>query len=214
MNEVEAFQEGDVFESQSEHNGHLYWLASNFVRLLGYKEYSPTMQPIQRAIQVCCSSGIDTTQNFTEYHHSIDGHDVRDFRLTRFACYLVAMNADVKKTAVAQLQSYFAAFAVRKDIKRMKGLDDKATLFDFMGAEELGANIFRITQTEAKIKREGITGQAKLEQAANDMGKVVRNAIKATGGTMPENLAAEENIKKVRSDLKKTSRVFIKQDTL
>jgi DNA-damage-inducible protein D len=97
-------------------------------------------------------------------------------------------------------------------IRDLKGLPDKEPLFDYMGAEELGANIFRITQTEAKIKRENIRGQGPLEAAAEEVGRNVRRAIKENGGTMPENLPPSEHIKHIKSDLKKTSREFKKSD--
>jgi DNA-damage-inducible protein D len=97
-------------------------------------------------------------------------------------------------------------------IRELKGLPDREPLFDYMGAEELGANIFRITQTEAKIKRENIRGQGPLEAAAQEVGRNVRRAIQDMGGTMPENLPPSENIKHIKSDLKKTSREFKKSD--
>ena len=42
------------------------------------------------------------------------------------------------------------------DIHRKKKLKDKEKILDFMGSEELAANLFRITQTEAKLKRENV----------------------------------------------------------
>ncbi len=44
-------------------------------------------------------------------------------------------------------------------LKEFKGVSNRSCLLDFMGKEELAANLFRITQTEAKIKSEGIRGQ-------------------------------------------------------
>lgn len=259
--------ENTLFEEASHQNGMLYWWASELVKMLGYTEYKPTMNPVQKALQVCMSTNIDTSQNMREEWRDRDGKRVKDFKLSRFACYLVAMNADVKKVPVARLQSYFAAFATAiqsyinsqddiervtlrteitehekmlnstakmagvqnyalfqnkgylgmynmplSKIKSLKGVPDKKPLFDYMGAEEMGANIFRITQTEAKIKREGIVGQMRLEQAAQDVGKGVRKAIADMGGTMPEDLPAYEDIKKIKSDLKKTNRAFAKND--
>lgn len=259
--------EQTLFESSSHQNGMLYWWASELVKMLGYTEYKPTMTPVQKALQVCMSTNIDTSENMLEMWREVDGKHFKDFKLSRFACYLVAMNADVKKKPVAKLQAYFAAFATaiqsyinsQEDIervslrteitehektlsstakmagvqnyaffqnkgylgmynmslakiKRLKGVPEKKPLFDYMGAEEMGANIFRITQTEAKIKREGITGQMKLEQAAQDVGKGVRKAIADIGGTMPEDLPAYEDIKKIKSDLKKTNKAFAKND--
>jgi DNA-damage-inducible protein D len=81
-----------------------------------------------------------------------------------------------------------------------------------MGREELAANQFRITQTEAKIRREQVRGQLPLERAAEDVGRHVRKTIRDLGNVMPENLPLSSDIKVVKSDLKKTKRAFEKQD--
>ncbi len=57
-----------------------------------------------------------------------------------------------------------------------------------MGAEELAANLFRATQTEAKIRREKIKGKENANQAHQDVGKRVRGFIEELGGAMPEDL--------------------------
>ena len=57
-----------------------------------------------------------------------------------------------------------------------------------MSSEELGANIFRITQTEAKLKRENVDNEYTANSVHYEVGKTVRQAIEKLGGTMPENL--------------------------
>ena len=57
-----------------------------------------------------------------------------------------------------------------------------------MGSEELAANLFRITQAEAKLKRENITGESNAYDAHYIVGKNVREAIQKNDGTMPEDL--------------------------
>ena len=57
-----------------------------------------------------------------------------------------------------------------------------------MGSEELIANLFRISQTESKIKREKISGEIESNKTHYEIGKKVRKAIKSMGGTMPEDL--------------------------
>ena len=57
-----------------------------------------------------------------------------------------------------------------------------------MGYEELAANLFRATQTEAKLKREHIQGKTIANQTHYDVGKKVRQTISELGGTMPEDL--------------------------
>jgi DNA-damage-inducible protein D len=93
-----------------------------------------------------------------------------------------------------------------------KGVPSGRTLLDFMGKQEMAANIFRLSETEAKIKNDGIRGQQGLERAAESVGSVVRGTMLRTSGTAPENLAITEDIKKVRSKLKKASREFKKID--
>ena len=61
-----------------------------------------------------------------------------------------------------------------------------------MGSEELGANVFRITQTEALLKRQQIPSEEKATNTHYRVGQVIRNAIQELGGTMPEDLPTPE----------------------
>jgi len=74
------------------------------------------------------------------------------------------------------------------DIHQRKGLDSKQHILDHMGSEELGANVFRATQAEAKIRREAIQGAAAATAAHAEVGRKVRGYIADLGGTMPEDL--------------------------
>lgn len=73
-------------------------------------------------------------------------------------------------------------------IHARKKLAEKEHILDFMGSEELGANIFRATQTEAKLKRERVKGKERANQTHQEVGYEVRETIKRLGGTMPEHL--------------------------
>ena len=73
-----------------------------------------------------------------------------------------------------------------------------------MGSEELAANLFRATQTDAKIRRENIKGEARANQIHKDVGRKVRQTIKEIGGTMPEQLPATDGINKAKTRLKKS----------
>lgn len=72
-----------------------------------------------------------------------------------------------------------------------------------MGSTELAANLFRATQTEEKLRREGIKGKLAANRAHRDVGAKVRQTIKDIGGDMPETLAAQEDIKKVARRMEK-----------
>lgn len=101
-----------------------------------------------------------------------------------------------------------------KALKNKKGLfDDKASLLDYMNNEELAANIFRVTQTEAKIRNQNLQGQAALENAAETVGRAVRNVMIQNTGTAPEDLKlSEDKINKIQSNIKKTHKALTKHD--
>ena len=78
------------------------------------------------------------------------------------------------------------------DIHERKGLQSDQKILDYMGSEELGANIFRATQTDAKLRREGIKGKEQANVAHYQVGRKVRQTIQELGGTVPEKLPTPE----------------------
>ncbi len=79
-----------------------------------------------------------------------------------------------------------------KEIKAHKNLHGKENILDYMGHEELAANLFRATQTEAKLRRDHIQGKDNANQTHYAVGKEVRDTIARLGGTMPEDLPTPE----------------------
>ena len=72
------------------------------------------------------------------------------------------------------------------------------------GATELAANLFRITQTDDKLRRENIKGKEKANETHYAVGKKVRQTIAELGGTMPENLPTPKiSAKKLKQERKK-----------
>lgn len=90
-----------------------------------------------------------------------------------------------------------------KDIHKHKGLKKSQNILDHMGSTELAANLFRATQTEEKLRRENIQGKDKANRTHYEVGKKVRKTIEEIGGTMPENLPAEDSIKKLEKQKQK-----------
>lgn len=76
----------------------------------------------------------------------------------------------------------------KKDIHAKKQLKKNQDILDYMGHEELAANLFRATQTEAKLRRDHVQGKENANQTHFEVGKKVRQTIADLGGTMPENL--------------------------
>ena len=91
-----------------------------------------------------------------------------------------------------------------QDIRIKKGLAKKENILDHMGYEELAANLFRATQTEAKLRRENIQGKSEANNTHFNVGKEVRDTIKRLGGTMPEELPTpEKSIKQIEREQKR-----------
>lgn len=259
---------GPEFERIGLENGG-FWYARQFMVLLGYDEYKSFQKAIGRAISTFTTLEIPIDEGFTQVERDMDGVLCSDYKLTRFACYVTAMNADTNKAQVAAAQIYFASIAeaIRQinqnrdnvlrvqyrddltqkerslsgvakaagviaeryglfhnagyrgmynmDYSRLldyKGIPDGRTLLDFMGKQEMAATVFRLSETEAKIKNEGIRGQQSLENAALAVGRMVRRTMLDASGTAPENLPIAEDIRTVRSKLKKARRELKKID--
>lgn len=91
-----------------------------------------------------------------------------------------------------------------KDIHKKKGLKKSQKILDHMGSEELAANLFRATQTDAKLRRDGMQGKDNANKTHFEVGQKVRQTIKELGGTMPEDLPTpEKSIKQLEREQKK-----------
>lgn len=80
-----------------------------------------------------------------------------------------------------------------KAIHAHKGLKKSQKILDHMGSTELAANLFRATQTEEKLRRDGVRGKQQANQTHFEVGKKVRDTIRDLGGTMPEDLPTPES---------------------
>ena len=93
------------------------------------------------------------------------------------------------------------------DIAKRKKLRYREDILDNMGSEELAANLFRITQTEAKLKKDNISSEDDANQTHYNIGKNIREVIIKNGGTMPEKLPTP---KKSLKELEKEKKIQIK----
>ncbi len=91
-----------------------------------------------------------------------------------------------------------------KGIHANKGLKKSQKILDHMGTTELAANLFRATQAEEKLRRDGIKGKNQANQTHHEVGKKVRETITELGGTMPEDLPTpQKSITKIEKEQKK-----------
>lgn len=97
-------------------------------------------------------------------------------------------------------------------LKKRRNLEAKANLADFMGRTELAANLFRVTQTEERIKNRNIQGQKALEETHFQVGREVRGMVQKNVGKNPENLPIEKQLPEVKKELKAGYKKMLKQD--
>lgn len=248
-------------------NGNEYWYARELMTTLGYKDWRYFDSVIEKAKLACENSNITVLDHFVVDNKIVEAgittKPKKDYILSRYACYLIAQNANPRLKAVALAQTYFAVKTRERElteqeylelseddkriydrnlarkrnrslsdiakksgvenfgkfnnagyiglynetaqqIKNRKGLKKGQEILDYMGSEELGANIFRITQTEAKLKKTNINNEDLACATHNYVGKAVRRTIEELGGTMPENLPTpEKSIKELEKEKKK-----------
>lgn len=98
-----------------------YWLARDLQKCLGYKTWENFETTIQRAMDSVKTSGIESTDHFREVTKMVPlgsgaQRKVKDYMLTRYACYLIAQNGDPKKEEIAFAQSYFAVQTRKQEL--------------------------------------------------------------------------------------------------
>lgn len=92
----------------------------------------------------------------------------------------------------------------QKQVKAMKGLPPSATLLDHAGSEELAANLFRITQTAAALRRQTVKSESMATDTHRRVGEGVRRAIVSAGNTPPERLpVSQTKIDRLATKVKK-----------
>ena len=91
--------------------------------------------------------------------------------------------SEPKDYAIFQNKGYQGLYGGlgRKEIHARKGLKKSQDILDYMGSTELAANLFRITQTESRLKRDKVDTEKKACDTHNKIGKIVRKAIKEAG---------------------------------
>ena len=250
MNQLEKNETYDnrAFEDikHIDENGIEYWYARELQKVLDYKEWRKFENVIKKAKEACQNTGISTFEHFVEADKLSKRANnaeviIKDYKLTRYACYLIAQNGDTRKKVIALAQTYFAIQTRKQeisekeyslltedekrfyqrdltrrgnyslnqtaknagvknfdkfhnsgyrglyngetadDIARRKGLRYREDILDNMGSEELAANLFRITQTESRLKRDKVDTEKKACDTHNKIGKIVRKAIKEAG---------------------------------
>lgn len=235
-------------------DGSEFWYARELQQVLEYAAWRNFEKVIHKAKTACKMAGNVEKIHFVDIDKIVDAgvttKPINDYKLSRYACYLIVQNSDPQKEVVALGQTYFAVktrqqelienydnltedqrrLSIRaqmiehnkslveaahnagiieskdyaifqnygyqglygglgaKEIHARKKLKKSQKILDYMGSEELAANLFRATQTDAKLRRENVQGKDAANQIHYEVGKTVRKTISELGGTMPEDL--------------------------
>ncbi len=254
-------------------NGVEFWYARELMPILQYSNWQNFEKIIDKAKISCENSGISMFEHFIDINKLSKRAnnaevEIKDYELTRYACYLIAQNGDSRKKVIALAQTYFAVQTRKQeitekeysmliedekrfyqrnltrkgnyslnqtakkagvknfdkfhnagykglyngenadDIAKRKGLRYREDILDNMGSDELIANLFRISQTEQKMKKDNIKTEKEANKTHYNIGKNIREVIAKNGGTMPEDLPTP---KKSLKQLEKENNKMLKR---
>lgn len=113
-----------------------YWYARELQQLLGYSRWEDFEKAVQRGITACENTGVPVENHFREVPKMVrlgsgSHREVRDYMLTRYACYLIAQNGDPRKDEIAFAQSYFAIQTRKQEL-----IEDRIRLIERIEARD------------------------------------------------------------------------------
>ena len=127
-------------------------------------------------------------------------------RKGNYSLNIAARNAGVKNFDKFHNAGYKGLYngETADDIAKRKKLRYREDILDNMGSEELIANLFRISQTESKLKRDNVNSENEANKTHYTIGKNIRDVIAKNGGTMPEDLPTpDKSLKELEKENKK-----------
>ena len=125
-----------TFDDVRRENGVEYWYARDLYPLLGYTKWENFMIAIERAREACQTSGGSVTDHFPDVRKMVDigsgaQKEISDIKLTRYACYLIALNGDPRKPEIAFAQAYFVT-----QTRKMELIEKRMAELERIGARE------------------------------------------------------------------------------
>ncbi|HPF89049.1 MAG TPA: DNA damage-inducible protein D [Flavobacteriales bacterium] len=180
---------GTSFEELKQTNAHgaEFWSARDLQPLLGYDQWRRFEQAIERAQTSCKESGNEPENHFAGAGKMVQlgsgsEREVKDFHLSRFACYLIALNGDPRKPEIAHAQKYFAVQTRRQEVSERLAADRERLELRKQTAEEFKALSGAAQQAGVQNKMFGVFHDAGYKGLYGGLG---RDRIKSRKG-IPE----------------------------
>ena len=105
-------------------NGIEFWYARELMGMLEYSKWGNFTKVIDKAKEACENSNVNISDHFANVGKIVKAgatsKNIGDFKLTRYACYLIAQNGDSRKKAIALAQTYFAVQTRKQEITRQE----------------------------------------------------------------------------------------------
>jgi len=179
---------------QVDQNGNEFWYARALGKLLDYSDFRNFSKVIEKAKKACINSNHRLSEHIVEVNEQLKFGQgaIKEYSSLDFAIF--------------QNHGYKGLYGGldAKGIHQKKGLKKSHKILDYMGSTELAANLFRATQAEEKLKKDGIKDKYSANKTHHEVGKKVRQTIKELGGTMPEDLnVPQKSIVKIAKEQKK-----------
>ena len=163
-----------------------FWYARELMKVLSYKDWRYFDAVIEKAKIACQNSEITDIGHFVVDNKMVEigsgaKREQKDYKLTRYACYLIAQNANPRLKIVALAQTYFAIQTRKQEISEKE--------YSELTEDEKRFYQRNLTQTESRLKRDKVDTEKKACDTHNKIGKIVRKAIKQAGRNYARRIA-------------------------
>ncbi|BAT56955.1 DNA-damage-inducible protein (plasmid) [Nostoc sp. NIES-3756] len=158
--------------------GNEYWLARELMPILGYQQWRRLEDAINRAIAACKNIGIESENHFLPaLAKSTGGRPGEDFKLSRYGCYLTAMNGDSRKPEIAAAQNYFAVKTREAELAPH--------------SQELLSQLLEKIEQQNKVIQEQGKALAKLNEVIAQLQAQVQTLLPPSADSIPPGWNAE-----------------------
>ena len=188
-----------------------FWYARDLMGLLGYTRWENFAEAIKRAETSCSANNIDVYYHFRDVTKMINlpkgaKREIADVMLSRYACYLIAMNGDPRKEEIAFAQGYFAVQTRKQEL-----IEERIQYIErTIDREKLAASETQLSRNI--VEQADLQGEAAITDEHMTNNTTVREML-GKRGIVPEKLPPAPDIRKLERSVKRQDRVIAAQES-